>query len=425
MTTSHACHVRWSVLTLLLCGAVVAASGCAGGGGAAGAPARSNASGVYSFWPAFPAEPRVQFLRTFRGSVDLEESRGGALESIVFGSEDERQALINKPYGVAMRDGRVYVCDIRGDAVVVLDLVTKQTRLVGTGGSQRLSQPVGVAVADDGELFVADNARGVVVVFDQKERYSRVVGLQGMKPASLALHGERLYVADMTAQVIQVFDRRSGAHVGQIGAVGDGDGQFRLPLGVATDVQGNVYVSDMMRCRVQKFSPEGVFLAGVGAVGDQPGCFVRPKHIAVDREGVVYVVDAAFQNVQMFDSELRLLMYFGAAGPFNGALDLPAGICVAEGNLGAFEGLAHPGFEPRRLVLVTNQFGPNKVQVYAFGGIRSGYTAADLAKSAATVASGIGTTEETKEMNRTGQIAEPVPETVGEQPRTGTTVSPK
>ncbi|MCE7972758.1 MAG: hypothetical protein DYG92_00305 [Leptolyngbya sp. PLA1] len=413
------------VLCLALSAAAAAVSGCAGGGGATKAAARGETSGTYSFWPAFPAEPRVQFLRTFRGSVDMEDAKGGMLEAIVFGAETERQALINKPYGVAMRNGRVYVCDIRGDAVVVLDVAKKQTRLIGTGGSQRLSQPVGVAVADDGELYVADNARGVVVVYDEKERYTRVVGVQGMKPASLALHGARLYVADMTAQVIRVFDRKSGADLGQIGSVGDGDGQFRLPLGVATDPQGNVYVSDMMRCRVQKFSPEGVFLAGVGAVGDQPGCFVRPKHIAVDREGVVYVVDAAFQNVQMFDSELRLLMYFGAAGPFNGALDLPAGICVAEGDLSAFEGLAHPGFEPRRLVLVTNQFGPNKVQVYAFGAVRSGYTAADLAKSAATIATGIGTTEETKEMNRTGQIAEPVPETVGDEPRSGTTVSPK
>lgn len=414
-------HVLW----LALCATALAVSGCAGGGASTKASARREATGAYAFWPSFPAEPRVQFLRTFRGSVDLEESKGGVLESIVFGEEQGRQALINKPYGVAMRNGRVYVCDIRGDAVVVLDLATRQTRLIGTGGSQRLAQPVGVAVADDGELYVADNARGVVVVYDAKERYSRLVGLQGMKPASLAVQGDRLYVADMTAQVIQVFDRKTGGHTGQIGSVGDGDGQFRLPLGVATDAQGNVYVSDMMRCRVQKFSPEGAFLAGVGAVGDQPGCFVRPKHIAVDREGIVYVVDAAFQNVQMFDSELKLLMYFGAAGPFDGAMDLPAGVCVAEGDLSAFEGLAHPGFEPRRLVLVTNQFGPNKVQVYALGGVRNGYTAADLAKSAATIASGIGTTEETKEMNRAGQIAEPVPETVGAETGKGTTVSPK
>ena len=35
------------------------------------------------------------------------------------------------------------------------------------------------------------------------------------------------------------------------GSVGDEDGQFRVPLCVETDRDGNVFVSDMMRCRIQ------------------------------------------------------------------------------------------------------------------------------------------------------------------------------
>jgi DNA-binding beta-propeller fold protein YncE len=369
-------------------------------------PAGAN---TYAFWPQFPVDPHIQFVRAFTGSGDLSDAKPSALEQVVFGKEVAREAMINKPYGVAIKGGRIYVCDIRAGSLVVLDLVKKQTRLVGTSGANRLSNPAAVAVADDGTIYVAESERGAVIVFDTRERYSHSIGFAKFKPSALAIHGDRLYACDMAGQTVQVFDRASGKHLGSIGSVGDGDGQFRLPLGVATDAMGNIYVSDMMRCRVQKFAPDGSFLAGVGTVGDVPGSFVRPKHIAVDSDGVVYVVDAAFQNVQMFDDQLRLLMFFGAAGPFPGAMNLPAGIAVSDADLGLFKDRVHPGFEAKRLVVVTNQFGDAKVSVYAMGELRQGYTAADLAKSSVPITAGLGTTEDTREMQKLGQMPEPVP----------------
>jgi hypothetical protein len=41
-------------------------------------------------------------------------------------------------------------------------------------------------------------------------------------------------------------------------------------------------------------------------------------------------------------------------------------------------------------VIVTNQFGPAKVSVYALGGLKAGFTAQDLAAAAAPVAQGVG-----------------------------------
>lgn len=400
------------------------ASPNAGGPGGAKASGNTGAN-TYAFWPQFPVDPRIQFVRAYSGSGDLSDAKPSALEQVVFGKDVAREAMINKPYGVTVKNGRIYVCDLRAGSLVVLDLAKKQTRLVGTSGANRLSNPAAVAVADDGTIYVAESERGAVMVFDARERYSHSMGFSKFKPSALAIHADRLYACDMGGQAIQIFDRKTGKHLGSIGSVGDGDGQFRLPLGVATDAQGNVYVSDMMRCRVQKFSPDGTFIAGVGTVGDIPGSFVRPKHIAVDSDGIVYVVDAAFQNVQMFDDQLRLLMFFGAAGPFPGAMNLPAGIAVADSGLEFFQGLVHPGFDAKRLVVVTNQFGDAKVSVYAMGELRKGFTAADLAKSSVAVTAGIGTTEETREMQKLGQMPEPVPKsgtTTGQNP---TTVNPK
>lgn len=375
----------------LCAGAGTLLSGCAGGGGASGGStaAMNTAPGQYVFWPQFPDDPRVQFIQSFKSSEDVSSRQASGFEKLVFGRDAEPTDLINKPYGVAMRDGKVYVCDIRNDSLMVMDLKKKQSRIVGATGMNTLKQPVAVAVADNGEIFVGDIERGAVFVYDTSERFSRMFGHPKFKPAGIAIHANRVYVTSTSSQVVEVFDRASGEQVGTIGSVGDGDGQFRLPLGVATDSKGNVWVADMMRCRVQKFSPEGQLIKAFGEMGDYRGSFARPKHIAVDSDDVVYVVDAAFQNVQMFNAEGQALMHFGAAGNFPGAMNLPAGVCVSEDSVGVVAGRVHPGFVAKRVVAVTNQFGGEKVTLYAMGELKSGFTAKDVSGGSVKVATGI------------------------------------
>lgn len=412
--------------TFVLIAGVVAFACLAASCGSTGGSAKPAAERTgYAFWPVFPEEPRVQFLRSYGGSADVAPVKSSRLEDIVFGKEQEKDAMINKPYGLAMHDGKVYVCDMRAGSLVVMDLRKKQTRLVGVSGANRLSHPVAVTVADDGTIYVAESDRGAIVVFDSSERYSHSMGFAKFKPVALAIHGDRLYASDMTAQVVQVFDRSSGKQVGTIGSVGDGDGKFRLPLGVATDKSGNVYVVDMMQGRVQKFSPDGAYLASVGTVGDTPGTFARAKHIAVDSDGIVYVVDAAFQNVQMFDDQLRLLLAFGAAGDFPGSMNLPAGISVDESMLGVVQSELHPGFEAKRVIAVTNQFGPAKVSLYALGNAKKGYSAADLARVSAKISLGVGASEETLQMQELGTGTEPAPGPAATEKPSSATVSPK
>jgi hypothetical protein len=62
---------------------------------------------------------------------------------------------------------------------------------------------------------------------------------------------------------------------------------------------------------------------------------------------------------------------------------------VHDGDLDLFEDYVHPAFEPKRLVLVTNQFGLHKVAVYALGNLRQGATIDDITPDAATVNTGL------------------------------------
>src|SRR5438874_2045494 len=62
------------------------------------------------------------------------------------------------------------------------------------------------------------------------------------------------------------------------GSGGDAPGYFDLPVGVATDAAGNVYVVDLDTDRIQKFTNDGVFIMDwhLGSGG------ANPKAVAVD-----------------------------------------------------------------------------------------------------------------------------------------------
>ncbi len=325
-----------------------------------------------SFWPPPPDEPRVQFLRSYRLSTDVERERG-AIDRIVFG--DDVQALpIAKPYGVEMWRDRLYVCDITNPSVVILDLAARETRLMVTRGVERMVQPIDIAINADGTKYVVDFRLRRIFVFDADDRHFTTFGGGDLVPAGVTVRGDELYVPDFTTQSVLVLDRFDGSRRRAIG----GPDAFVRPLGVHVDDAGTLHVSDAIRGRVHEFDAAGNALRVIGGIGDAPGSFVRPKHLSVDADGNLYVVDAAFQNVQMFNRDGELLMFFGGPGQHDGAMSLPAGVTVHEGVGAPLASLVHPSFEPERLVVVTNQFGPHKISIYAVGRLRDGYTTGDL-----------------------------------------------
>jgi DNA-binding beta-propeller fold protein YncE len=57
------------------------------------------------------------------------------------------------------------------------------------------------------------------------------------------------------------------------------------------DGSGNVYVADTNNGRIEKFDPNGTFLAKWGSYGSSDGQFNSPAGVAVDSSGNVYVAD--------------------------------------------------------------------------------------------------------------------------------------
>jgi len=317
-----------------------------------------------TFFPAPPDPPRIQYLTSFSGLKDVEEQ--SAFDRFVVGEKPDLK--LDKPYGIGVYDGKIYVCDTT-TGVVVLDLQHKIFGpLKGAVGLGKLTQPANISIDSDGTKYVADPGRAQVVAFDRNDAYLRAYGLPaGWKPVDAVPLGDRLYVADPGNGLVKVFEKQSGDLIKSIGDKGDPSERLDRPTNLAFDHEGDLYVTDVGRFQVVRFDRDGHFKGTIGKPGDNLGHFARPKGIAVDREDHLYAVDAAFNNVQIFNKEGRLLMFFGEDSNQPGGLLLPAKVALDYDNLQYFRQYVQPDFEPEYLIFVTSQFGERLISVLAYG----------------------------------------------------------
>lgn len=128
------------------------------------------------------------------------------------------------------------------------------------------------------------------------------------KPAGIAIDaGGNLYVADNLGNTIRKItpDGTVTTLAGTYGAVGWADGRgpearFYSPAGVAVDAAGNVYVGAFGERAIRKIAPDGTVttLAGSTVTGTADGTgpdaqFTMPVTLAIDAQGVLWVVDEA------------------------------------------------------------------------------------------------------------------------------------
>ena len=131
---------------------------------------------------------------------------------------------------------------------------------------------------------------------------------------------------------------------GCVGEPGGNDGignsaRFDRPLGLATDMSGNLYVADSGNCVIRKVTQEGVVstLAGsAGNAGSADGMgrearFRTPSDVAVDSAGNVYVADT-------YNHTIRKVTPAGSVTTLAGKVEMKSGQPVggfADGKAGA------------------------------------------------------------------------------------------
>jgi sugar lactone lactonase YvrE len=189
---------------------------------------------------------------------------------------------------------KVYIADA-GTGKVYQSVSGATPTVVASG----LSAPSAVAVDGAGNLFVADT--GEVVEYPYfggtfGSKVQIVSGLSGTSGLAITSSGI-LYIADSgngrVLQVSQLFRNGSSTVGGLVGTVA---GTFSIPVAVAVDNLGNLFVSDFGAKKLYKIvlatSTQTTLLSGL----------VNPAGVAVDEGGSVFLADSSALTITRIPS---------------------------------------------------------------------------------------------------------------------------
>jgi DNA-binding beta-propeller fold protein YncE len=357
---------KWSFLPMLgSCLLLGLLAGCA--------TSKKTAPTKYTYFPPAPDEPRIQFLTSFESDAQFGRKRSFA--DYIIGESKPSSPLV-KPYGLAVHDGKIFVCDTVPHVVEIFDMRTMRATAFAPQGEGKLRLPINITIDQDGTRYVADAGRAQVLVFGADGTFLEAMGKKDeMKPTDVAISSDRLYITDLSNHCVRVYSKVDRKMLFTIprDALDAKDaknvkGRLFSPTNLGLDEKRNrLLVSDTGASVVQIYDLEGNYLRNLGRAGLNPGSFARPKGVAVDRQGLAYVVDAATQLVQIFDTEGRLLLFFAKAGDSTqGEVILPAVVKVDYDNISYFQKFLAPGRQCEYLIFVTSQAGGQKVSVYGF-----------------------------------------------------------
>lgn len=254
----------------------------------------------------------------------------------------------------------------------------------GKGDAPLFDRPMGVAVGQSSRIYVTDSGNNRVCVFDASGRFLFEFGGLGIvKPASglpptyapgrlnypVGIDTDvagNVYVASFRNDSIEVFspDGTPLRRFPDPNAVTGRGGSGLNGLGIAvTDVavfQDRVYATDTYQVVV--FNLNGELLDQWGKPGSGPGDLDHPNGIAVGPDGTVYVSDSNHQRVTAFTPKGEVLWQVGGQEAPAGEgtereIDLPRGLTVlSDGSL-----------------LVTDAFGFDLVRISPDGKIVARY----------------------------------------------------
>ena len=258
------------------------------------------------------------------------------------------------PTGVATDSaGNVYVADFLYNTIrkitpegVVSTLAGKPAATGsadGTGAAARFNGPGGVATDSAGNVYVPDTFSNTIRKITPAGTVSTLAGTAGVTgsadgsgaaasfnvPIGVATDSAgNVYVAERVNSTIRKITPAGvvSTLAGSARFIGSADGsgaaaRFNWPVGVATDSAGNVYVADTNSSTIRKITPAGVVstLAGFADIGSADGSaaeaqFSSPQGVSTDSAGNVYVADTYNHTIRKITPVGMVSTLAGTAG---------------------------------------------------------------------------------------------------------------
>jgi streptogramin lyase len=243
------------------------------------------------------------------------------------------RAKFKRPYGLAAdRAGNIYVADTGNHAIRKINPTGNVVTLAGApvsgytngvGISARFNYPGGVTVDKEGNVYVADTYNYRIRKIDHTRTVTTIAGSGSpghtngsgttaafSLPLGLACDtAGNLYIADHNS-IRKMTPAGEVTTLAGTNAVGAAEGigtaaRFSGATGLAIDATGNIYVADRDNHKIRRVTPAGVVttFAGSGLPGTNDGyitiaSFNSPKAIAIDKAGNFYVADAGNHKIR-------------------------------------------------------------------------------------------------------------------------------
>ncbi len=257
----------------------------------------------------------------------VRKTSSGVMKTIAGGyigdTKTASAASVGGPEALAFdQSGAYYIAEANGNRIRKVSAAGTITTIAGTGvngysgdgGSGTLAQlsyPLGVAVDSGGNVYIADDFNAVIRKVDTLGNISTFATDPNFSGLGVIAtdSSNNLYVVDQgtcviwkvtPAAVVSVYagvEFSCGYNGDNISAL---TAQLNIPVGVALDSRGNVYIADYGNNRVRKVTASGIIstLAGDGNCGftgdgglGTSAELCSPEGVAVTSTGAIYIAD--------------------------------------------------------------------------------------------------------------------------------------
>lgn len=207
-------------------------------------------------------------------------------------------------YLLALKDrqARIIRCNFRAEPIAAVDLKGMPPELASFSPDRMFLREgrlylasmseMQVVVVDTGGKFLENINIAAKIGFDEKERSDSGIG--GL---ALDRDGNLLFTIPTQARVYRL--GRDG-DAKSFGKRGSGPGKFGVATGIAVDRNGNLLVSDTLRCVVMVFDKNFGFIREFGFRGFKPGNLIGPNELMVDGNNRVYVSQIRKRGVSVY-----------------------------------------------------------------------------------------------------------------------------